>query len=195
MSAIRVARELNRLSRRELEHLLELAANVHEHFLALLHRSSLATCNIAVTAAWDALADCAGPDTDTVEALSDIDYDAHELAIIFLLECLADSSQHNVEPELVDGYVALLLELVGPLAAVLVLDILPFGADAFLEEVVIGLEGQFGGGSNVVLELLDHIVNLQRVRTYVDTPEFLNRIEGDDFLQQIIPVVALQKCQ
>jgi hypothetical protein len=56
-----------------------------------------------------------------------------------------------VEPEFVDWDVALLLELVRPLAAVFVLDILPFGADAFFEQVVIGLEGQFGGGSNVVL--------------------------------------------
>jgi hypothetical protein len=59
-----------------------------------------------------------------------------------------------VEPELVNWDVALLLELVRPLAAVLVLDILPFGADAFLEEMVIGLEGQFGRGSNVVLGLV-----------------------------------------
>ena len=56
-----------------------------------------------------------------------------------------------MEPEVVDGNVALLLELVGPLSAVLVLDILPFGADAGFEEVVVGFEGEFGGGCDVVL--------------------------------------------
>jgi len=34
---------------------------------------------------------------------------------------------------------------------VLVLDILPLGADAGLEEMIIRLEGEFGGGSDVVL--------------------------------------------
>ena len=56
-----------------------------------------------------------------------------------------------MQPELVDRDVALLLELVGPLAAVLVLDVLPFWTYAFLEEMVVGFEGQFGGGSDVVL--------------------------------------------
>lgn len=27
--------------------------------------------------------------------------------------------------------------------------------------------------------------------TYVDTPEFFDRVERDDFLEQIIPIVAL----
>jgi hypothetical protein len=35
---------------------------------------------------------------------------------------------------------------------VLVLDILPFWSDAFLEEVIIGLESEFRDGSNVVLD-------------------------------------------
>jgi hypothetical protein len=98
-----------------------------------------------------------------------------------------------MEPELVDRDVALLLELVGPFAAVLVLDILPFGANAFLEEVVVGLEGQFGGGSDIVLgRLLACEVERGMKKTYVDTPEFLDGIEGDDLFQEIIPVVALR---
>lgn len=77
----------------------------------------------------------------------------------------------------------------------LVLEILPFRANAFLEKVVIGLEGQFGGGSDVVLVVLDSNMNSRERKTYVDTPKFLHGIEGDDFLQQIIPVVALRNCQ
>ena len=43
-----------------------------------------------------------------------------------------------MQPEFVDGDGAFLFELVGPFSAVFVLQVLPFGADAFFEEVVIG---------------------------------------------------------
>jgi hypothetical protein len=56
-----------------------------------------------------------------------------------------------VEPQLIDGDIALLLELIGPLSAMLVLLIFPLGANAFFEEVVVGLEGEFGGRSDVIL--------------------------------------------
>jgi hypothetical protein len=56
-----------------------------------------------------------------------------------------------VEPELVDRDAALVLELVRPLSAVLVLDVLPFWSDAFLKEMVVGFEGEFRYGSNVIL--------------------------------------------
>lgn len=46
-----------------------------------------------------------------------------------------------MQPELVDRGSALVSELIGPLAAVLVLGVFPFGTDAFLEEMVIGFEG------------------------------------------------------
>jgi hypothetical protein len=36
----------------------------------------------------------------------------------------------------------------------LILNVLPFRADAFLEEMVVGFEGEFGDGSNVVLFIL-----------------------------------------
>jgi len=55
-----------------------------------------------------------------------------------------------VQPEVVDGG-GLAFEAVGPFAAVLVLRVFPFGADAFLEEVVVGLKGEFGDGGDVVL--------------------------------------------
>lgn len=57
-----------------------------------------------------------------------------------------------MEPQVINGDVALLLELVGPLSSVLVLDILPFWSNALLEKMVIGLKSKFGGGGNVVLE-------------------------------------------
>lgn len=46
-----------------------------------------------------------------------------------------------MQPEFVDGDLALVFELVGPFSAVLVLRVLPFGADALFEEVVVGFEG------------------------------------------------------
>lgn len=60
-----------------------------------------------------------------------------------------------MKPEIIDGDVSLLLELVRPLSTVLVLDILPFWANTFLEEMVIGLEGEFGSSCDVVLRLLE----------------------------------------
>jgi hypothetical protein len=69
----------------------------------------------------------------------------------FILESLADGCKHDVEPELVDRDAALVLELVRPFSTVLVLDVLPFGSDAFLEEMVVGFEGEFGDRSDVVL--------------------------------------------
>jgi hypothetical protein len=56
-----------------------------------------------------------------------------------------------VEPKVINGNIALLLKLVGPLPSVLVLDILPFWADAGFEEMVVGFEGEFGGGCDIVL--------------------------------------------
>jgi hypothetical protein len=182
--AVRVTRELDRLSSRQLQDLLELLADVHENLLALLRRSTLASCNVAVSATGDALADCSSPDTDTVEAFSDVDNYTHELSVIFILERLADCCKHDMEPELVDRDAALVLELVRPLSAVLVLGILPFWSDAFLEEVVIGFEGELRDGSNVVLK---SIVSFETGRprqesAYINTPEFLDRVECDDLL-------------
>lgn len=56
-----------------------------------------------------------------------------------------------MQPEFVDGDGALLFELVGPFAAVLVLRVFPFGADTAFEEVVVGFKGEFRGRSYVVL--------------------------------------------
>ena len=56
-----------------------------------------------------------------------------------------------MKPELVDGRGFLVFELVRPFAAVFVLRVFPLRADALLEEMVIGLEGEFGDGCDVVL--------------------------------------------
>lgn len=57
-----------------------------------------------------------------------------------------------MEPVVVDGDGALFFELVGPLSAVLVLFIFPFGANSFFEEMVVRFEGEFRDLSYVVLE-------------------------------------------
>ena len=57
-----------------------------------------------------------------------------------------------MKPQLVDVDPTLVLEAVGPLPAVLVLRILPLRSYASLEQVVVGLEGELGDGSNVVLK-------------------------------------------
>jgi len=136
-----MTRELHLLLRWQLQDFLEFTANIHENFFALFDRSSLATSNIAITTTWDALSNCASPDTDTVEALSDITDNTHDLAITFLLEGLTNGREHDMEPELINVNQSLVLELVRPLSTVLVLLILPLWTNTFLEEVVVRLEG------------------------------------------------------
>ena len=90
----------------------------------------------------DGLSDRLGPQTYPVKPFPHIYHHAHDLAIgMITLQCLADGCEHDVQPELVDRGSALVSELIGPLAAVLVLGVFPFGTDAFLEEMVIGFEG------------------------------------------------------
>lgn len=98
----------------------------------------------------NALADRLRPEADAVEAASHIDHYTHDFAILVVLERFSDGGQHDVQPEVVDGG-RLAFEAVGPFAAVFVLGIFPFGADAFLEEMVIGLQGELGDGGDVVL--------------------------------------------
>jgi hypothetical protein len=112
LSAFGMTRELHHLLGRECQNLLELATDAHKDLLAFLWGTTFAACNISVAATWDALANCTGPDTDTVEALSDIADDSHDLAIAFLLQGLADGSEHNMEPQLVNINELFLLELV-----------------------------------------------------------------------------------
>ncbi len=96
----------------------------------------------------------------------------------------------------------------------LVLRILPFWADALLEEMVVGLQSELGDGSNVVLRveelrLVDILVlcllvwnegaagswwhsRRRRVEeTYISAPELLDAGNGDDLLEKLVPVVPL----
>lgn len=152
MRSLGVAGELEHLVGGELQDLLDTVADVDEDLLALLRGAALATGDIAIAAAGDALANGAGPDADTVEGLADVDDDAHDLTILLLLHGVSDGSQHDVQPQLVNVDAALVLELVGPLAAMLILGVLPLGSHAGLEEVVVGLEGEVGDRCDVVLE-------------------------------------------
>lgn len=151
MGAVGVSGELNNLVWWQTQDLLESAADVLEDLLTLLKRSALSTSNVTVTATWNALANSAGPHTNTVEALADVDDNTHDLSVALVLEGLADGGEHNVEPDVVDWHATLVLELIRPLPTVLVLSILPLRSDALLEQVVVGLQGEIGSCGNVVL--------------------------------------------
>ena len=142
MGGFRVAGELEGLVGGELEDLLEATADGHQDLLALLRGSTLAARDISVSTAGNVLADSASPDTNTEEGLADVDDNTHDLAVLLVLESLADRSKHSMQPDLVNVDTALLLELVGPLATMLVLGVLPLGADALLEKMVVGLESE-----------------------------------------------------
>lgn len=151
MCSLGVARELEHLVGGQLQDLLDAAANGHENLLALLGGAALAAGHVAVATVGYALADGTGPDTDTIEGLADVDDNAHDLTVLLVLERVADGGQHDMQPQLIDVDVALLLELVGPFAAVLVLGVFPLGPHAGLEEVVVGLEGEIRDRRDVVL--------------------------------------------
>ena len=148
---IRMAGKLDQLPIPQPQDVLELPADAHQDVLALFRGAALPARDVGVAAAGDALADGARPQADAVEALAHVDDDAHDLAVVVLLERLADGGQHRVQPELVDGDGPLLFEAVGPFAAVLVLRVFPFWSHAFFEEVVVGFQGQFRGRGDVVL--------------------------------------------
>lgn len=134
MCALSVARELDIVTCRELQDVLESLSNLHESIL------------IAPL--------CAGgssPNTDTVESLTDVDDNTHNLVGGIGLKSLSDSRKHNVQPELVNVDSTFVPELVGPLSSVLVLDIFPLGTDTLLEKVIVGLERKVGGLGDIVL--------------------------------------------
>jgi hypothetical protein len=138
MLRIRMPTELQLLLRGQLNHLLEILPNLHQYLLRL----TLPTL---------ALPNRASPETDAVEALSHVDHHAHDLVIAIFFECLTNRSELGMQPELVDVHGGLVAPAIGPFAAVLVLGVFPFGADALFEEVVVGLLGEIGAGGDVVL--------------------------------------------
>lgn len=144
MCAVRVARELHHVSLVQSENILESPADRLQDLLALRRCAG-------VLIAGNALAHGACPQAHAVEALAHVHHHAHDFVVVVSLECLADGGELCVQPEVVDRDGALVLKLVGPLAAVLVLRVLPLRSYALLEEVVVGFEAQFGGRRDVVL--------------------------------------------
>ena len=145
MGRVLVTRELDLLGARKSENLLEPLADLLQPLLALLGVSAL-DGGLAL----GLLASGAGPKTDTPEGLADVDDHTHDLVVLLVLKSLTDGGEHDVEPGLVVGLAV--LEGVGPTATVLVLGVLPLGADAALEEVVVRLLGKLGGRGDVVLK-------------------------------------------
>lgn len=152
VGAVGVAREFDLLIGRQLQDFLESSANSHENLLALVIAATLTAGNITVTASGNALSYSASPDTDSEECLTDVDNNTHDFTVILLLKGLANSAHHDLEPEAVNVDIALVLVLVGPLAAVLVLGVLPLRANTGLEKVIIRLESELGNGGDVVLK-------------------------------------------
>lgn len=197
MRTIRMPRKLHTLAILQHQHLLQLAPNLLQNALALLRASPLPARNVPFPTAIHALAHRLRPQPDAVEAAADVDHHAHHFAVAVALERLPDSGEHDVQPEVVDrgGFA---FEAVGPFAAVFVLGVFPFGADAFLEEVVVGFEAEFGDGGDVVLggeQILAVVLEGGWRGAYVDAPELFHGVEGDDFLEQVVPVVALHQHQ
>ena len=151
MRSINVTREFNRIALLQRQHILKAPPNLHQDILALLRAPALATSRVAIAATGERLTRALRPQTDTVEALAHVDDHAHDLAVVLVLERLADGGQHDVQPQVVDVDQLLVAEGVGPFAAVLVVGVLPLGADAGFEEVVVGLLGELLGGRDVVL--------------------------------------------
>ena len=144
-SRVRVSRELDLFLTSQTEHILEALADTLQPLAALLGSV------IAAALALRSVAGSARPQTDTPEALADVDDHAHDFVLVFLLELLADTGQHHVEPGLVVGLAAA-LEGVGPAAAELVLLVFPLWAHTLLEEMVVGFLCELGGGGDVVLQ-------------------------------------------
>lgn len=142
---VRMARELHHIRLLQSKHVLEPPANSLKNLLALRRCASALVTG-------DALANGACPQTDTVEALAHVHDHTHDFVVVVAFEGLADGGQLCMQPKIVNGNRALVLELVGPLATVLVLRVFPLRSYALLEEVVVGLEAQFGGRRDVVLD-------------------------------------------
>jgi hypothetical protein len=139
-----VTGELDLLGAGEIEDVLEPLADLFQPLLALKRVSAL-NGGLAL----GLLASGAGPQTDTPESLADVDDDTHDLVVLLVLKGLANGSEHDVEPSLIVGLAV--LEGVGPATTVLVLGVLPLGAHALLEEVVVRLLRKLRSRGDVVL--------------------------------------------
>lgn len=91
--------ELNRLLVCDLQNSLEALADLHEDGLRLL-RSAL---GLALLGGVGLGAGAASPEANTVEGLTDVDDDTHDLVVVVILKLLTDGSEQNVEPDFVVG--------------------------------------------------------------------------------------------
>lgn len=139
-----MTRKLNHIRIIKAKHFLEPTSNRLQHLLTLRLSPS-------ILIARNALADGSSPQSNTVESLANVDHNTHDLVIGIVLESLADSGQLGVKPQIIDGDGALVAELEGPFSTVLVLGIFPFWTDAFLEEVIVCFQAEFGGRCDVIL--------------------------------------------
>ena len=139
MRTIRVPGELHLLPLIQHKHILELPPDILEHLLRLVRAPPFPSSRVTLAAPGHTSPHALCPESNPVEATAHVDYNTHDLAVVGALESLADSREHDVEPEGVDGGGSA-FEAVGPFAAMLVLGVFPFGTHPALEEVVIGFE-------------------------------------------------------
>ncbi|KAI7180529.1 hypothetical protein KC360_g179 [Hortaea werneckii] len=200
--------ELDLLLVRQLQVVLEALADLFQPLLAgLTVCLALLDLGSLLTALLRRLASRTCPETHTPEGLTDVDHDTHNLVVAFVLQSLADGSEHHIEP---GGVLSLaVLERVGPAATELVLRVLPFRAHAALEEVVVRLLGKLRGRGDVVLEqahvsLVHFCMVCLEGHTYVDAPELLDgsvqvfcsacltlKLDGSSNTVMILPSSAL----
>lgn len=146
MRRLGVTCEFDKLILWQAQDLLEPSSNLSKSSLSFVCGSGLSSLS------WpDGTSNSSCPKTDSEHSLSDVDDDTHNFSLSFGLKGLSDGSQHDVEPDVVDGAVGFVLELESPLSSVLVLDVFPFWADSGFEKMVIGLLGEFGGLGDIVL--------------------------------------------
>ena len=140
MRTIRVARELHLLPLIQHKHLLELPPDILKHLFRLVCAPPFSSSRVTLATPGHTSPHALCPESNPIEATAHVHYDTHDLAVVGALESLANSREHDVEPEGIDGGGSA-FEAVGPFAAMLVLGVFPFRTYAALEEMVIGFEG------------------------------------------------------
>lgn len=96
MRSISVTGEFEGVIVLQFQRSLESLADAHECCLALLRASALSTGSIAIATTGELLADTPGPETDSVEALSHVDDDAHDFTVVLVFEGFTNSGEHDV---------------------------------------------------------------------------------------------------
>lgn len=139
VGCVGMARKVDLFLSGNLENLLEPLANLHQGVLA------------------PGLSCSASPQSDSVECLSHIDDDPHDLVIAFVLQSFANCCKLRMEPHLVDVDRLLVLEGVRPSTSVLVLRVFPLWSDSLLEEMVVGLVAEVRTCRNIILSCVSSI--------------------------------------